>query len=92
MRVGAKPMPVSTTNAASDLEAAAVLTALGGRANLLQVESLAGRVAIRAARIGDVDETALAALGVRGVVRSGDDSLQLLVPGNSTNWLNVLRS
>jgi PTS system N-acetylglucosamine-specific IIC component len=81
----------SLNSSAPRLSAAAVLAALGGRDNVLQMESLAGRVAVQAVRIEAVDETALAALGVRGVARSGSHSLQLLVLGNPADWLASLR-
>jgi PTS system N-acetylglucosamine-specific IIC component len=79
------------TSSAPRLSAAAVLAALGGRDNVLEMESLAGRVAVQAVRIESVDETALAALGVRGVARSGSHSLQLLVLGSPADWLACLR-
>jgi PTS system N-acetylglucosamine-specific IIC component len=80
----------ASITAISGLDASAVFAALGGRKNVLQIEPLAGRVAIRAARIEAVNENALAALGIRGVARSGSDSLQLLVSGDPLNWIAAL--
>jgi PTS system N-acetylglucosamine-specific IIC component len=72
------------------ISASALLTALGGRDNVLQMELLAGRVAVQTIRVEAVNEAALATLGVRGVARSGKQSLQLLVPGNPADWLAAL--
>jgi PTS system N-acetylglucosamine-specific IIC component len=71
---------------------AALFAALGGRDNVLRSESLAGRLSVQTSRIESVDESALTALGVRGVARSGGNALQLLVPGNSQDWLAALQS
>ena len=86
VRAGAATPDVAT------LRSAKVRAALGGRDNVLQAESLAGRVALRTAHIAAINEAELAALGVRGVVRLGGDSLQLLVPGNADEWTAALRS
>jgi PTS system N-acetylglucosamine-specific IIC component len=84
--------PGVATPVVATLSSAKALAALGGRGNVLQVESLAGRVALRTIRVEDVNEAALATLGVRGVVRLGADSLQLLVAGNAHEWIAALRS
>jgi N-acetylglucosamine PTS system EIICBA or EIICB component len=73
------------------IDSTSLLAALGGRDNVLQVESLAGRVSVRTSRMEFVDASALSALGIRGIARSGTDSLQLLVPGNPREWLSALR-
>ncbi len=80
------------TPGVATLSSAKVIAALGGRGNVLQAESLAGRVALRTARVEAINDAELAALGVRGVVRLGADSLQLLVPGNAAEWTAALRS
>jgi phosphotransferase system IIB component len=49
-------------------------------------------LSVQTSRIESVDESALTALGVRGVARSGSNALQLLVPGNSQDWLAALQS
>jgi PTS system N-acetylglucosamine-specific IIC component len=72
------------------IDSAGLLAALGGRDNVLQAESLAGRLSVRTSRMESVDASALRSLGVRGIARSGSDSLQLLVPGNPREWLKAL--
>jgi PTS system N-acetylglucosamine-specific IIC component len=76
----------------SSISPAALFAALGGRDNVLRSESLAGRLSVQTSRIESVDESALTALGVRGVARSGSNELQLLVPGNSQDWLAAMQS
>jgi N-acetylglucosamine PTS system EIICBA or EIICB component len=72
------------------IDSAGLLAALGGRDNVLQAESLAGRLSVRTSRMDSVDASVLRSLGVRGIARSGSDSLQLLVPGNPREWLKAL--
>jgi len=60
-------------------QATALLAALGGRANLLDVEQCAGRILIRAARLDAFDEQALKGLGIRAIARTGDNTVQLLI-------------
>jgi PTS system N-acetylglucosamine-specific IIC component len=74
------------------IDSAGLLAALGGRDNVLQAESLAGRLSVRTSRMEFVDASALSSLGIRGIARSGTDSLQLLVPGNPREWLAALQS
>jgi PTS system N-acetylglucosamine-specific IIC component len=71
---------------AAVFDAAAVLAALGGRGNVTAVESLAGRVAVRIAEFGAIDERALLGLGVRGIAHPSASSVQLLVPGPTEQW------
>jgi PTS system N-acetylglucosamine-specific IIC component len=73
------------------LDAAAALAALGGRSNVTAVESLAGRVAVRVAEGGSVDERALMVLGVRGIAHASATSVQLLVRGSAEDWMLPLR-
>ncbi len=74
------------------IDSAALLAALGGRDNVQQAESLAGRLSVRTSRIESVDAAALQTLGVRGIARSGKHSVQLLLPGNPDDWLAALQS
>ena len=53
--------------------------ALGGGDNVRRVESGAGRLLVQVADAARVDERALAHLGARGVARSGEKRLQVLV-------------
>jgi N-acetylglucosamine PTS system EIICBA or EIICB component len=86
--------PVQGTAAlaqASAPDAVALLAALGGRENVSTIECLAGRVAVRVAQSGSIDESALIGLGVRGVARLNPNSIQLLVPGSIEDWAQPLR-
>jgi PTS system N-acetylglucosamine-specific IIC component len=64
--------------AAIDLES--FLAGLGGRANVKQVESAAGRLLVTVSDARRVDERALAALGARGVAMPGAGSVHVLHP------------
>jgi PTS system N-acetylglucosamine-specific IIC component len=72
-------------------DADAMLAALGGRRNVSDVESHAGRVLVRVADPKIVDEPALRTLGIRGVARPSAGSLQLLIPGSAEEWAQPLR-
>jgi PTS system N-acetylglucosamine-specific IIC component len=69
----------------------AVLAALGGRGNLLDLETAAGRLLIRTARPDSIDEAALKRLGIRGIARSAADSVQILITGAAEDWAAPLR-
>jgi PTS system N-acetylglucosamine-specific IIC component len=66
---GAAPVP----------NAAQLLTALGGRANVLSVQALAGRVRVTLRDAGRIDATALHAVAVRGVAVAAPEVLHILV-------------
>ena len=72
-------------------DAPALLAALGGRGNVVALETAAGRLLIRTARFASVDEAALGRLGVRGVAHSAADSIQLLITGSPEQWAEPLR-
>lgn len=72
-------------------DAPALLAALGGRNNVKSLESLAGRLALRVAQSGSVDERALMSLGVRAVARPSAGSIQLIVQGAPQEWLQSLQ-
>ena len=73
------------------IDARALLAALGGRDNIVDFETAAGRLLIRTALPNSVDEAALATLGVRGIARSAADSIQVLVSGSVQEWSAPLR-
>jgi PTS system N-acetylglucosamine-specific IIC component len=83
------PPAVAPVRAAHD--AAALLAALGGRSNVMDLETAAGRLLIRTARPESIDETALAKLGIRGVAHSAADRVQVLVAGAVEEWAEPLR-
>lgn len=72
-------------------DAAAALAALGGRRNVEDVECHAGRVLVRIADAKMIDESALRALGIRGVAHPATGSLQLLIAGRAEDWAQPLR-
>lgn len=57
----------------------ALLTALGGPANVRSVESLSSRLRIGVASAGAVDEAAIRKLGVRGVAIAAADCVHVIV-------------
>jgi PTS system N-acetylglucosamine-specific IIC component len=72
-------------------DAAAFLAALGGRDNVADVETAAGRLLIRMQRPDAVDENALMRLGVRAVARSTANGIQVIVAGAVDDWALPLR-
>jgi PTS system N-acetylglucosamine-specific IIC component len=73
------------------IDAPALLAALGGRANVVDVASLAGRLLIRTAHAAKVDEPTLRKLGLRGIAHCGADKIQVLVAGPADRWGEPLR-
>ena len=81
-----------TAAEASGTAAEAFLAALGGRGNVVELATAAGRLLIRTAQPGSVDESALKKLGIRGIARSAADSIQILTAGSAEDWAAPLRS
>src|SRR3984885_1177373 len=73
------------------IDAPGMLAALGGRDNVIDMGTFAGRLLIRTARPGQVDESALAKLGIRGIARTAAGSMQVLVAGPVEHWSDPLR-
>ena len=69
--VGA-PVPVA-------LRGHAYLKALGGTANVLSIDACTTRLRVAIADGGHVDEQALRALGIRGIVRPASGSVQVII-------------
>jgi N-acetylglucosamine PTS system EIICBA or EIICB component len=84
------PPPSPPARAAAP-DAPALLAALGGRDNLVSLETAAGRLLIRTSRAGSIDEAALGRLGIRGIAHCTADSLQLLMAGPPEEWAEPLR-
>jgi len=84
------PSAATPTPAAAH-DAPALLAALGGRDNVVDLATAAGRLLIRTARPERIDESALARLGIRGIARSAADSVQVLVAGPVEEWGEPLR-
>ena len=66
--------------AAANASAAAVLEALGGRANVTRVETGAGRLLCSVSDGARVDEAALLGMGARGIARPSATSVQVIHP------------
>jgi N-acetylglucosamine PTS system EIICBA or EIICB component len=75
----------------SGTPAEAFLAALGGRGNVVDLATAAGRLLIRTAQPGSVDEPALKKLGIRGIAHSAADSIQILTAGSAEDWAAPLR-
>src|SRR5258708_3290240 len=87
----AAPTPPQPQPPAAAHDAPALLAALGGRDNVVDLATAAGRLLIRAARPERIDESALAKLGIRGLARSAADRVHLLVAGPVEEWGEPLR-
>ena len=73
------------------IDAPGLLAALGGRDNVIDTGTFAGRLLIRTTRPDQVDESALAQLGIRGIARTAAGSIQVLVAGPVERWSDPLR-
>ncbi len=71
-------------------DASALLAALGGRVNIIDIDSGAGRILIRTARPELVDPSALTRLDIRSIAHSGAASMQLLIAGPVEGWITAL--
>jgi N-acetylglucosamine PTS system EIICBA or EIICB component len=85
---GTAAQPAATSAA---IDAPALLAALGGRGNILELATFANRLLIRTARPDRIDEPALSRLGIRGIARSTADGIQVLVSGPVETWAEPLR-
>ncbi len=72
-------------------DARAMLAALGGRDNLLKLETAGGRLLVSTARPELVDESALRKLGIRGIARPVGTPIQVLVTGGVQETAEPLR-
>jgi PTS system N-acetylglucosamine-specific IIC component len=84
--------PASPSASAKSFDVGALLKGLGGRENVLDLAAVPGRLLLKLARTDNVDDSALEALGVRGVARSGSNSVHLLVSGPVENTEAPLRA
>jgi PTS system N-acetylglucosamine-specific IIC component len=66
-------------SAGSDEEATALISALGGAANLVEIDACTTRLRLRIADQNRVDEVALKSLGAAGVLRPTEDTLQVVM-------------
>jgi PTS system N-acetylglucosamine-specific IIC component len=89
IRAALRSAPPSAPAPAHD--APALLAALGGRDNVVDLATAAGRLLIRTAQPDRIDESALARLGIRGIARSAADRVHVLVAGPVEEWGEPLR-
>ena len=70
-----------------------LLTALGGRDNVREVEAVASsRLRVRVANARAVDEGAIRSLGLRGIARPAADRVHVLVGPSANEALTLLRA
>jgi PTS system N-acetylglucosamine-specific IIC component len=84
------PAPAAAPDAPA-VDARGLIAALGGRDNVVDFQTFAGRLLIRTARPEQVDESALGRLGIRGIAHSGADRVQVLVPSPVEAWGEPVR-
>jgi N-acetylglucosamine PTS system EIICBA or EIICB component len=85
------PPSVAIAVRAAAHDAPALLAALGGRDNVVDLAAAAGRLLIRTALPERIDESALTRLGIRGIARSAADRVQVIVAGPVEEWHEPLR-
>jgi PTS system N-acetylglucosamine-specific IIC component len=91
IRAALRSAPPAVAPARAEHDALALLAALGGRTNVMDLETAAGRLLIRTARPESIDEPALAKLGIRGIAHCSADRVQVLVAGVVEEWAEPLR-
>jgi PTS system N-acetylglucosamine-specific IIC component len=74
-------VPMATGPVAADQKAAAFVAALGGSANLRQIDACTTRLRLAVADAQAIDEAALRQLGARGVLRPSAQAVQVVVGG-----------
>jgi PTS system N-acetylglucosamine-specific IIC component len=84
----ASPIPPATARP----DPMALLAALGGPANILELAAAPGRLLLKLVRTDDVDDSSLMRLGLRGVARPGGSLMHLLLPGSVADMLEAMRA
>src|SRR5258707_4116243 len=90
VKSGAVPSGTATSRTGGH-DAQAMVAALGGRGNLLKLETAAGRLLISTVRPELIDEAALRMLGIRGIARPAGLAVQVLVAGGVEETAAPLR-
>jgi PTS system N-acetylglucosamine-specific IIC component len=75
----AKPAEAGSTSAAAASQAQQFVAALGGPENLVSVDACTTRLRLGIAELERIDEAALRRLGARGVLRLGNNDLQVVL-------------
>jgi N-acetylglucosamine PTS system EIICBA or EIICB component len=91
MRAAARGTSSTETSRTGGHDAQAMLAGLGGRGNILKLETAAGRLLISTIRPESIDEAALRILGIRGIARPVGMPLQVLVTGSVEETAEPLR-
>ena len=76
------PSPVASGSSSAPAATPMLLDRLGGRANILEVMAVPGRLLLKVARPAAVDDQGLVGQGVRAVARPTPDSVHLLLSGS----------
>jgi PTS system N-acetylglucosamine-specific IIC component len=76
---GAPTAPAARPTELAQPDRSAVVAAVGGPANLIALESVAGRLLLRLTDPAQVDEAALRRLGVRALARTASGSVHLVL-------------
>jgi N-acetylglucosamine PTS system EIICBA or EIICB component len=84
-------VPAAAHDAPQLIDAPGLLAAVGGRDNVVDLATAAGRLLIHTARPEKVDQSALGRLAIRGIAHSAADRLQVLVAGPVEAWDGPLR-
>lgn len=87
----AKTSPSALPSVEDDRKAEALVGALGGAANLREVGACSSRVRVVVADPAAVDEAAVKAVGVRGVVRVGDRAVHVVLGPGAERVAEALR-
>jgi PTS system glucose-specific IIC component len=81
---------VTVTKAQAE-RAARIAQALGGRANIVEIDSAAiTRLRVKLRQTSSIDERALQAAGVKGVMRVSDNRLHLIVGDEAESYASAL--
>jgi PTS system N-acetylglucosamine-specific IIC component len=85
--------PSTSTTKVTPALIAALLSALGGRENVREIEAVASsRLRVRVANATAVDENAISALGLRGIARPSADRVHIVVGPSAPEALTLLRA
>ena len=79
------------TNGMEILEASKIMNALGGRGNVVEIDSCITRLRLKVESNEAVDDTELEKLGALGVIKPSEGIVQVVMGDKSANVANSLR-
>jgi PTS system N-acetylglucosamine-specific IIC component len=86
------PLTSSTLTKVTPEVISALLSALGGRENVREIEAVASsRLRVRVANATEIDESAIRSLGLRGIARPTADRVHILIGPSAPEALILLR-